>query len=158
LFFFPIILTCRFHVPGTEAEFYTFTSQLLITLKSLHSLGIVHNDLKLQNCLYDTKANKVTLIDFDLAEFHLPGSKWTSEALGTKKFQPPEMVYQRLLDHKGDIWRLGVMLAEIVNIYQEYILTNVVRFCNMFLRTMRRHLKFHNIHLNKYAMKIIGSE
>ena len=113
-----ILNNCRYHVPKTELEFNTFTYQLLSTLESLHSLGIVHNDLKLPNCLYDTKSKQVTLIDFDLAEFHQPNSTWVSKSLGTKKFQPPEMVRQKLLDHKMDIWRLGVMLAEIVRMLE----------------------------------------
>jgi casein kinase II subunit alpha len=83
---------------------------------SLHRLGIVHNDIKLLNCLYDTTANRVTLIDFGLSEFHVPGTKWTASLVGTKRYRPPEMINNEYIDHRGDIWSLGVMLAEIVNI------------------------------------------
>ena len=93
-------------------------TQLLETLNAIHHLGIVHNDIKHENCLYNTKTNQVTLIDFDLAEYHKLGTLWKSSPIGTMCYLPPEMLNNEDVDHKGDLWRLGMMLAEIVLLTQ----------------------------------------
>lgn len=89
---------------------------MLVALVSLHKLGIAHNDIKLPNCLYDTTTGTVCLIDFGLAEFHPPGSFWISDKVGTRAYQPPEVTKLQQVNHKVDVWRLGVMLVEIVYI------------------------------------------
>lgn len=44
-------------------------NNLLKIIKDLHSNGITHSDVKLENIIYDDKNNKVTLIDFGSANF-----------------------------------------------------------------------------------------
>ena len=105
----------RCYIPSSIYEFNLFTRQLLVALVCLHSLGIVHNDLKLPNCLFDKRTDEVTLIDFEHAQFYPPGTTWTADPIGTQHYQPPEMIHGEVLDHRGDVWRLGLMLAEIVS-------------------------------------------
>ncbi len=42
---------------------------LMLSLKALHSKGIIHRDVKPQNFLYSRKLKKSKLIDFNLAIF-----------------------------------------------------------------------------------------
>ena len=39
----------------------------------IHSMGIMHRDLKPQNIVFDHVHGQVTILDFGLAEFYTPG-------------------------------------------------------------------------------------
>lgn len=49
-----------------EIKYYMYS--LLEGLQSLHSIGIVHRDIKQGNFLYNLKKHKGIIIDFGLAE------------------------------------------------------------------------------------------
>ena len=61
----------------TRPEIYCVFRQICDGVEYLHSLGLAHRDLKLDNCVM-TKDNVVKLIDFGTATvFHYPGKKVT---------------------------------------------------------------------------------
>ena len=80
----------------------------------------MHRDLKPENLLLDAELQEITLIDFGLATYFVPGQKLT-EVCGSKRFQAPE-VMRRSRSHKApgyegppvDVWSLGVILFELV--------------------------------------------
>mmetsp|Transcript_6896 Transcript_6896/g.13734 ORF Transcript_6896/g.13734 Transcript_6896/m.13734 type:complete len:477 (+) Transcript_6896:465-1895(+) len=100
---------------------------LLDTLCHLHSLQIIHRDLKLENIFLD-KDGKVKLGDFGLTMCRLQES--AISPVGTVEYMAPEVVLlppvekivQRQIkpqdihptDEKVDIWALGVTLYELV--------------------------------------------
>ena len=51
----------------SESEARPIMKDLLQGIKALHTLGLVHRDLKLQNILYVPCKSKVKIIDFGLA-------------------------------------------------------------------------------------------
>ncbi|KAJ1526487.1 Casein kinase II subunit alpha, partial [Nowakowskiella sp. JEL0078] len=46
--------------------------KLLQALAFAHSKGIIHRDVKPQNCMYDPESKELRLIDWGLAEFYFP--------------------------------------------------------------------------------------
>lgn len=91
-------------------------TQIVKGVKQLHSFGIMHRDLKLENLVIDTKDNKykVKIIDFGLSQVLTPHTK-TKENFGTLVYCPPEILLGLPYNHKIDVWSIG-----IIAFYLEY--------------------------------------
>ena len=89
-------------------------SQICEGLAKAHQADIVHRDLKPENIMLDADG-KAKILDFGLAK--LKGkTKLTSEAstLGTIYYMSPEQCQSMEVDHRTDIWAVGVMLYEMM--------------------------------------------
>lgn len=82
-----------------------------------HALGVLHRDLKLENLLI-TNEGVVKVLDFGVAKLGAlsgPGqatSQLTQKgtALGTPYAMAPEQAFGEDVDHRSDIWSIGVIL------------------------------------------------
>ena len=88
--------------------------QLCDGLDEAHRAGIVHRDLKPENILLDP-SNRVKIVDFGLARIR-GATQLTRGAStpGTLRYMSPEQCQHREVDHRTDIWSLGVVLYEIL--------------------------------------------
>jgi serine/threonine-protein kinase len=89
-------------------------NQICEGLLQAHKEGIVHRDLKPENIIVG-RDGRVRILDFGLAK--LKGvSKLTKETstLGTIHYMPPEQIQGKEVDHRSDIWSLGVLLYEML--------------------------------------------
>ena len=84
-------------------------SELLLAVQELHTAGIAHLDIKLQNVLL--KNDKVKLIDFEFST----KKRLVSTYQGTCFYMAPEIVHRKVYDpKKADIWALGILLYKLV--------------------------------------------
>ena len=96
-------------------------------LSSAHESGIVHRDLKPANVMI-TGENRIKVLDFGLAKLvEDPDSDSGDHALtavpteltaegmvmGTAPYMSPEQVEGRTMDHRTDIFSLGIVLYEM---------------------------------------------
>jgi len=85
--------------------------QILSAVNYIHSHGMVHRDLKLENILYDSKDGQhLKLIDFGFSKFCNPLSRMHTSC-GTVHFVAPEVVDSSfpMYTSKCDVWSVGVI-------------------------------------------------
>lgn len=94
----------------TEAECARLVKQMLSAVRYLHSRGIIHRDLKLENFLFsstDATDSELKMIDFGLSK-HFHFGEEQHEAVGTPYTVAPEVIKGRY-DERCDIWAIGVI-------------------------------------------------
>eukprot|EP00826_Nyctotherus_ovalis_P030707 TRINITY_DN2451_c0_g1_i10.p1 TRINITY_DN2451_c0_g1~~TRINITY_DN2451_c0_g1_i10.p1 ORF type:complete len:468 (-),score=156.94 TRINITY_DN2451_c0_g1_i10:465-1868(-) len=87
------------------------THSLATALYYLHSYGIVHRDIKLDNILMtdNSDQSEAKLVDFGLSKMIGPKESCT-EPFGTFGYAAPEVLRGKPYDKAIDIWSLGVVL------------------------------------------------
>ena len=77
----------------------------------MHSYGIVHRDIKLQNIMMTNNSDGAfpKLVDFGFAKIIGPDEE-LNEHYGSRGYTSPEILCKKPYRFESDIWSLGVLL------------------------------------------------
>jgi len=115
----------KFIVPGGVPLdlFFKIAVPLVDAVAAAHERGILHRDLKPMNIMIDP-AGKVKILDFGLAQIlePVPAFEGIEKArtatlegafTGTISYMSPEQLRNEALDHRTDLFSLGIILYEL---------------------------------------------
>jgi serine/threonine-protein kinase len=112
--------------PLTLKEIIDFGRQILRGLAAAHCV-VVHRDLKPQNIMLD-RAGKVFLLDFGLARTPSdPSVTLAGTVMGTPGYMSPEQIEGRTVDHRSDLYALGVIFFEMATGQQPFVADDIDR-------------------------------
>ena len=100
-------------------HFFDLIQQIAEGLAYVHAQGMVHRDLKPSNImvLETEEGIETTILDLGLAKFrHLHSTSITQSgaAIGTAEYMSPEQGKGLWVDHRSDLYALGVVLYEML--------------------------------------------
>ncbi len=88
-------------------------SQIAEGLDYAHSRGVVHRDIKPANILI-AQDGKVKITDFGIARLDTSNLTMEGQLLGTPNYMAPEQIQGKEVDHRADIFSLGVVFYEML--------------------------------------------
>ena len=102
----------------------TLARQLLLGLEHAHGLGLVHRDLKPENVLVERTSDGVEIariVDFGIAVLRegddsVDNCRLTTAGmvLGTPMYMAPEQARGERVDHRADLFAMGVIVYEML--------------------------------------------
>lgn len=112
----PMPVTNALEIAGQVAE----------ALSAAHKQGVVHRDLKPDNIMLLSREDgteHVKVVDFGVAKLASSGSGGLTLAgmiFGTPKYMAPEQAAGQAVDHRADLYALGVVLYEMLAGYPPF--------------------------------------
>jgi two-component system LytT family response regulator len=107
------------HGPLAFSELLSVGTQVADALDDAHSKGIVHRDIKPSNLML-TPRGYVKVLDFGLAKLETLKNRDETQVMtsagvvmGTVAYMSPEQALGRDVDHRTDLFSLGVVLYEM---------------------------------------------
>lgn len=103
---FDYLKTRSFRLPEERAR--DISLQLTLAVQFLHTFGIVHRDIKLENVMMTDTSDRSApkLADFGLAKMVGPSEK-ADEPFGTLGYAAPEVLRKEPYGPACDLWSLG---------------------------------------------------
>jgi len=109
-----------------EERVVRYMAQALLGLKHMHSLNIIHRDLKSENLFLDS-VDHLRIGDFGLARVMDRGAAVCVEnhIVGTPYYLSPEICSQGVYSPASDMWALGCILCELATLGVPFDATNL---------------------------------
>jgi serine/threonine-protein kinase len=116
-------LTHMLTMPVPVERVLTIVGQLLRALEHAHAMGVIHRDLKPDNILVEWRNERdhARIVDFGVATLasgadgEVERLTATGEVLGTPLYMSPEQALGNAVDHRADLYALGMIMYEMLS-------------------------------------------
>lgn len=100
----------------TEDRARQIAHMIASALYYMHSYGISHRDLKLENILMveNTEESELKIVDFGLSKILGP-NETSTDPFGTLSYVAPEVLLQQKYGNQVDLWSLGVIIFVLLS-------------------------------------------
>ena len=127
------------------------TRQALIALNFIHTLGLIHSDVKPENILIASYSRaRVKLIDFGSSCFITDRQ---SSYIQSRSYRAPEVILGLPYDGKIDVWSLGCVVAEMFTgqvTFQNRSVVSMLSRIEAICGPFSRHLIMNGKHSSKF--------
>merc|ERR1719229_729567 len=107
-----------------EDQVLSLIAQIGLALRHCHMSGVLHRDVKPENCFFRTQGGDLLLGDFGIS-CSLDEQSMAKTCVGSPLYLSPEIVNQERYSWATDIWSLGVMLYELTMLQPPFKGTNI---------------------------------
>lgn len=106
-------------MPDAERQIAWYVYQILRALEYLHSHGLVHRDIKMENVLVSSPAAYCRILLTDFGTSRTQSRERMFSCVGTMSYQAPELLHTYSDKVRGyslevDVWSLGCMLHDML--------------------------------------------
>lgn len=103
------------------AEVARLGTELLAALEVAHTSGVVHRDLKPANLIISPQG-QLKVLDFGIAKLLQGAGDATTigRVLGTWLYMSPEQARGEVVDHRADLFAVGVLLFELLTLRRPF--------------------------------------
>ncbi|HRC87266.1 MAG TPA: serine/threonine-protein kinase, partial [Thermoanaerobaculia bacterium] len=126
-------------------EFLKLAIPLAEALGAAHAQGVIHRDLKPSNIMV-TRDGRVKILDFGVGKLRLADDRTVIDGLaepsltregvilGTPRYMSPEQVQGKELDHRSDLFSLGIIFYEMLTGRRPFAGENSAQIISSLLR------------------------
>ncbi|MBE7484539.1 MAG: serine/threonine protein kinase [Polyangiaceae bacterium] len=113
----PLTRVIEMYRPAPLGAMLQILLNVLDALGAAHAQGITHRDLKPDN-IFVTSTGRTKVLDFGIAKLRpdiagVSGATKTGALLGTPHYMSPEQARGQAVDHRSDIYSLGMIAFEL---------------------------------------------
>lgn len=141
----PLARVLELHRPAPLGAVVQILLSVLDALGAAHAQGITHRDLKPDN-IFVTSIGRVKVLDFGIAKLRpdiagISGATRTGALLGTPYYMSPEQARGLTVDHRSDIYSVGVIAFEALTGQRPFDAENLFDLLRQHIEVRPRRLQ-----------------